>query len=356
MSQQAISKDINDYVEGALDALEPGVPLPRDVFLYFPINGKIMHWLSAGQTIEPGFLENYRRRGLTRIWFLRKRTNPILEALRSPELTTPKREQAAACEARRLVRALSIDSGEIQRARAMIGDLLAGIARRSESLVFQIWRMVELREELRLEHAVDVATFTVLFALGFHRIEEDLLADLAIAGLLHDIGLTQLPAPLASLPWTGQTKAQASLFHEHVQHGVRLLDEWAPWVSPRVRTLMVQHHEKFNGTGYPARLQGFHMDDLAQLLAMADLLASIASGRWDGQRRSFGESFDLLEKLQRNRSFPEYFNPDLLAVVLTWARELSPSSDLENRARQAIHQAALTSKSGSEASAERAIP
>ena len=46
-------------------------------------------------------------------------------------------------------------------------------------------------------------------------------------------------------------------------------------------------------------------NDLAQLLAMADLLDAIASGQWDGKQRTLKQTFDTLEKLEPNNVSPE---------------------------------------------------
>jgi HD-GYP domain-containing protein (c-di-GMP phosphodiesterase class II) len=182
----------------------------------------------------------------------------------------------------------------------------------------EIWRLSNA--DPTFEHALNVSTYSVLFALAFGKISMELLADLALAGLLHDIGLSQIPAQYAPIVWSEQTPEQRKEYMKHVDAGLELLDAFAPQTSPRVRTLIGQHHEKFDGKGYPKSLQGFALDDVAQLVAMADLFDSIGSGRWDGEKRTLGETLDTLEKIERARTFPEYFNPEVFSTVIRWTR------------------------------------
>jgi response regulator RpfG family c-di-GMP phosphodiesterase len=87
-----------------------------------------------------------------------------------------------------------------------------------------------------------------------------------------------------------------------------------------VKTIIFQHHEKFDGSGYPKKIQGFKVDDISQLLAIADLLDTIVSGQFDGTPKTLKEAFDAIERSEKLRTFPEYFNPDVYSAVLKWTK------------------------------------
>jgi HD-GYP domain-containing protein (c-di-GMP phosphodiesterase class II) len=107
-------------------------------------------------------------------------------------------------------------------------------------------------------------------------------------------------------------------YAKHVESTLSIIADYGPKIPPRVSAIIQQHHEKFDGTGYPKKLEGFRIDDISQLLAVADLIDSMCSGRWDGQERTLMESFDTLEGIQKSSTFPEYFNPEILAAVVRW--------------------------------------
>jgi HD-GYP domain-containing protein (c-di-GMP phosphodiesterase class II) len=120
---------------------------------------------------------------------------------------------------------------------------------------------------------------------------------------------------------------EVKTYSEHVPGALSLIQHFAPEIPERVKNIIFQHHEKFDGTGYPRRLQGFKMDDVAQLLAIADLLDSIMTGQWDLQERTLMETFTALEGVEKARTFPEYFNPEVFTAVLRWIRTYSSKSN-----------------------------
>jgi HD-GYP domain-containing protein (c-di-GMP phosphodiesterase class II) len=105
-----------------------------------------------------------------------------------------------------------------------------------------------------------------------------------------------------------------------VDEGLKLLDEFASGLSPRIRPLIQQHHEKYDGSGYPQQLQGSQVNDLAQLIGMADAIESMATGHWDGTERTFMQSFEEFERLEKAGEYSGFFNPEVFAAVLRWIR------------------------------------
>ncbi len=214
---------------------------------------------------------------------------------------------------------------QLKRARQTVEDVLDSSTLRAEAAVSEIWKLANIDADL--EHAVNVATYAVIFAMAFGRIDTALLADIAMAGLLHDVGISQIPAGVTSIPWKSMDQKTALLYAEHVDHGLRLLQTFAPSLPQRVRTIISQHHEKFNGSGYPRGLRGFGVDDVAQLLALADLLDAVSSGAWDGVERTLRNTFETLDRVEKSRTFPEHFNPDVYAIVMRWLRSSLPGEE-----------------------------
>jgi HD-GYP domain-containing protein (c-di-GMP phosphodiesterase class II) len=205
-----------------------------------------------------------------------------------------------------------------EKARDIVQDVLDTTAVEAGSVVSEIWKLAGVDAEL--VHAVNVATYAVIFAMAFGRIDKELIADLALAGLLHDVGLSQVPANLTQVPWRSFTAVQVESYAVHVEATVAMISAYAPQVSPRVKAIILQHHEKFDGTGYPRKLSGFKVDDVAQLLSIADVLDSMNSGMWDGKKRTLRETFETLQHLETIRTFPEYFNPEVFSTVVRWTK------------------------------------
>jgi hypothetical protein len=61
---------------------------------------------------------------------------------------------------------------------------------------------------------------------------------------------------------------------------------------------------------------------------MAELGDSMGSGQWDGQARLIKEVFDFIESLEKQKAFPQYFNPEVFNQVVQWIRSASAEEAL----------------------------
>ncbi|MBW2039486.1 MAG: HD domain-containing protein [Deltaproteobacteria bacterium] len=109
--------------------------------------------------------------------------------------------------------------------------------------------------------------------LGLTQEEMD---DLNRGGLLHDIGKIGVPADI--LDKTGKlTDQEYRLIREHVRMGARILEPIAAYAE--VIPIVLQHHERFDGTGYPDGLAGEAISLGARIFAVADVFDALTSHR-----------------------------------------------------------------------------
>jgi HD-GYP domain-containing protein (c-di-GMP phosphodiesterase class II) len=107
-------------------------------------------------------------------------------------------------------------------------------------------------------------------------LRSDQIDGIRTAGTIHDIGKISVPAEILSKPTT-LSKIEFSLIKVHSQSGYDILkDIDFPWPVAR---MVLEHHEKMNGSGYPRGLRG---DDIlleSRIIAVADVVEAIASHR-----------------------------------------------------------------------------
>jgi putative nucleotidyltransferase with HDIG domain len=116
-----------------------------------------------------------------------------------------------------------------------------------------------------------------------------------MAGSIHDIGKLSIPAEILSKP-TKLTNIEFSLIKEHSQKGYEMLkDVESPWPLAQI---VYQHHERMNGTGYPRNLKGEEILMEARIMAVADVVESMASHR--PYRPALGIDA-ALEEIEKNR-------------------------------------------------------
>jgi len=95
-------------------------------------------------------------------------------------------------------------------------------------------------------------------------------------GLVHDIGNISIPAEILSKPGR-LTPSEYSLVKEHVERGYEILKD-VKFPLP-IAEIIRQHHERMDGSGYPFGLKGQEILPEARILAVADVLESMASHR-----------------------------------------------------------------------------
>jgi putative nucleotidyltransferase with HDIG domain len=127
-------------------------------------------------------------------------------------------------------------------------------------------RTLDLRDQMTARHSAAVARYSRAIAqrAGYSRREEELVH---IAALLHDIGKFILPDRIlkANVPLTDE---DWMLIKRHPQQGARVvssLDGYGP-----VAEIILAHHERIDGKGYPRGLTGDEIPELARIISVAD--------------------------------------------------------------------------------------
>jgi HD-GYP domain-containing protein (c-di-GMP phosphodiesterase class II) len=116
-----------------------------------------------------------------------------------------------------------------------------------------------------------------------------------MAGSIHDIGKLSIPAEILSKP-TKLTNIEFSLIKEHARAGYEMLkDVESPWPLAEI---VHQHHERMDGSGYPRNLKGEEILMEARILAVADVVESMASHR--PYRPAIGIE-PALEEIEKNK-------------------------------------------------------
>jgi putative nucleotidyltransferase with HDIG domain len=106
--------------------------------------------------------------------------------------------------------------------------------------------------------------------------DQEELDNLHRAGLLHDIGKIGIPAEL--IDKAGKlTDEEYHVLCEHPELGERILEPIEAYAE--VRPMIIQHHEWFNGKGYPAGLSGKDINLGARIMAVADVYDALCSER-----------------------------------------------------------------------------
>jgi PAS domain S-box-containing protein len=126
-------------------------------------------------------------------------------------------------------------------------------------------------------------------------LQEDQYEGLNMAAAVHDIGKILVPADILSKPGK-LTKPEFDMLKDHTKVGFEILKNIDfPWP---IANIVLQHHERMNGTGYPAGLRGDQIILEARILAVADVVEAMSSHR--PYRPALGIK-SALEEISQNR-------------------------------------------------------
>ena len=162
-----------------------------------------------------------------------------------------------------------------KRVQHQFQESLDSLKRIIGGTVLAIARTVEQRDPYTSGHQQRVAELCKAIGLEL-RLAEDQLEGLFIASAIHDIGKVSLPAEILSKP-SQLSSIEISLIQCHAQSGFDILKSVEfPWP---VAQIVLQHHERLDGSGYPQGLSG---DDIlleARIVGVADVVETMSSHR-----------------------------------------------------------------------------
>jgi PAS domain S-box-containing protein len=162
---------------------------------------------------------------------------------------------------------------------------------------------VEVRDPYTAGHQKRVADLARAIATRMG-LSSDRIDGIRMAGAIHDIGKISVPAEILSKPGL-LTPLEFSLIKTHAQIGYDILkDIEFPW---DIATMVLQHHERLDGSGYPQGVTGERILLEARILTVADVVEAMASHR--PYRPSLGMD-KALEEIKGKRG--RFYDPDVV--------------------------------------------
>lgn len=163
---------------------------------------------------------------------------------------------------------------EVERVSPVVSQITESILRNQGTLV-SLCRIKE-RDTYTFQHSVSVCTLLVTFCryMGMSR---EVIQEAGIGGMLHDIGKMRVPDAILNKPGK-LTDPEFEIMKGHVSLGMDILDQ-TPNVSPTVKQITGEHHERFEGSGYPTRKKAQEISQLGRMAAIVDVYDAITSNR-----------------------------------------------------------------------------
>jgi len=215
---------------------------------------------------------------------LERRLQEIGEKQAAKPIVTELREETARArrlhgEANKVVRHVMDDirlgqAIQVDRITPLIENTVDSIFRNQDALL-PLARL-KSHDDYTFEHSVSVCALLVAFGRAM-QLPKEVIKEIALGGLLHDVGKARIPEAILNKPGK-LTEEEFFQMQKHVVLGVEVLQA-TTGISELAMQVVAQHHERFDGTGYPQKRAGEGISLYGQMAAIVDVYDAISSER-----------------------------------------------------------------------------
>jgi HD-GYP domain-containing protein (c-di-GMP phosphodiesterase class II) len=271
------------FLPVAVDTLTASVELPFDLFLRVDPEAPPILYRGQHLTLEPGDFDRLGDQGVNTLYI---RVDDHATYLRFLRETVLGNEDVPAAKkfrilqiANRAVFQMAFNSRKVDRLVNFAGEYGEELANLvcDDSLAASELLNLMAHDYYTYTHATNVSVLTLLIANQIGMGLADGIVALATGAVLHDIGKRQI-APALLNQRTPLTQSQRQTIREHSALGFAELADRQDLLWDQLM-MVYQHHERWDGRGYPVGLVGDEIHPWARICAVADVYDAMASSR-----------------------------------------------------------------------------
>lgn len=156
-------------------------------------------------------------------------------------------------------------------------------------------------------HSLNVTTLALMVARDIH-LPQEAVGALGMGALFHDIGRKEIPNRIL-MKQEPLTLAEQHLYEMHCQYGMEMGQRLQ--FSPPINRIILEHHELFDGSGYPQQLKGEAIGLLSRIVAMTNYYDVLCNPPYIANALTPHEALSIMFAKLRNK-----FDPKLLQVLV----------------------------------------
>lgn len=125
-------------------------------------------------------------------------------------------------------------------------------------------------------HSVDVCIYSIITGKNMN-LPMEVLNNLALGAILHDIGKCKIPLQILNKP-ARLTDSEFELIKKHTEYGYEIIERTSG-LNEDIAKIALNHHEHWDGAGYPKGLKSGEIDFLSRIVAIADVYDALTANR-----------------------------------------------------------------------------
>ncbi len=191
---------------------------------------------------------------------------------------------------------------DINEAHELISEMDSTVARNKDALLLLM--RIRTRDEYTFMHSVSVGALLIAFCRSLG-LDGEAARIIGLGGLLHDVGKMAVPLAILNKP-ASLTDQEFAIIKRHALDCKEILAK-TPHIPPTAALIARQHHERYDGTGYPFNLKGDQISPAAQMAAIVDVFDAITADR------CYHEGMDQVAALRKIYGWrKDHFNETLV--------------------------------------------
>lgn len=195
---------------------------------------------------------------------------------------------------------------------SLLNDIISKIVTMINENTNSIFSRIGQDNEEYSEIVFNSINSTIIALIGGMKLgySEEQLLELGMSGLVHDLGMSRVPADIINKEGR-LTMEEFSIVKTHVTSCYKILKAKNIF-SEAILDAVVQHHEQFDGNGYPRKLKGADIAEYARILAVADaIVAQLAHRAYRPAKSGYLTMKDIISNANNK------FDPAILKVYLS---------------------------------------
>jgi len=211
----------------------------------------------------------------------------------------------------------------VEGCRESVEDMVEMVQEHSIHELRDLIASLSFHDFYTYDHSVNVAMYTISLykTLKPNASKEDVVTA-GLGGLLHDIGKTKISTDIINNPGK-LNESEFKIIMDHPKYGKEILEEKACECEgvdfEIIKRVVYEHHENFNGTGYPNKLKGESIHFMARIVAIADFFDAITTKRSYHEVLTTDEALSVMSKSVGRKIDPvifEAFTTNVKKLVL----------------------------------------
>jgi len=271
-------QDSESYSEVILSKVDPEKPLPTDIYL--KVDNKFIKFKSKGDPIGTEKFELFISKGVKNVFILSDEIMDFLSWLNSSKDEDEDNFVKAAGEGSRGFFQRSQDFKEkvyevyfeeelneaiVEALQDNVSDFVENI--KENPITAQAISLMLNKNQGVADHSVNVANLSVYLGMALGHGHQFVLENLYMGAIFHDYGKLKIDPKILE---NNSNRLYSQAVQDHPITGVKMLRK-TQGIPAQVLSIIEQHHEQFNGHGFPSGISGDEIYDLAQIVSIANV-------------------------------------------------------------------------------------